>query len=92
MQSLIKLEAEPQSLRNQSGFPVKSDLDMKTAKNIARIFLPLRNLTNSAVRAIDPEDELFILRVRTKKNETFISYDEKFTLISTQHVKSKSLP
>lgn len=60
------------------------------AKNIARIILPLRNLANSTVRTIDPEDELFILRVKTKKNETFITYDEKFTLINVQHVKSKT--
>lgn len=72
------------------GDPVKSDLDMKMAKNIARILLPLRNLANSAVRAIDPENELFILRVKTKKNETFISYDEKFTLILMQNVQSKT--
>lgn len=72
------------------GDPVKSDLDLKTAKNIARIVLPLRNLANSSVRAIDPENELFILRLKTKKNETFISYDEKFTLILMQNVQSKT--
>lgn len=62
------------------------------AKNVARIIMPLRTLANSSVRAIDPEDELFILRVKTKKNEYFISYDEKFTLISVQYVKSKAPP
>lgn len=72
------------------GDPIKSDLDLKTAKNIARIALPLRNLTNSCVRAIDPEDELFILRVKSRKNEIFISYDEKFTLILMQSVPSKT--
>lgn len=72
------------------GEPVKSDLDLKTAKNIARIVLPLRNMANSTVRALDPENELIILRVKTKKNEIFISYDEKFTLILMQNVRSKS--
>lgn len=75
----------------QLGDPVKSDLDMKQAKNIARIVLPLRNLAHNAVRTIDPEDELLILRVKTKKTEMFISYDERFTLISMQNVKPKPI-
>lgn len=73
------------------GEPVKSDLDFKTAKYIARLVLPLRNLANSVVRTLDPNDELFILRVKTKKNETFITYEEKFTLIAIQSVQTKRI-
>lgn len=66
-----------------SGEAVKNDLDMKMSKSIVRTLLSLLlYLANSAVQIIDPDDKLFILRIKTKKNEAFMSYDEKFTLIS----------
>lgn len=66
---------------------MKTDLDVKVAKYLSHKILPLRDLTNSVIRAIDPTDELFALRIRTKKTEMFVSYDKKFTLISIQHMK-----
>lgn len=69
------------------GLPVRTDLDLKTAKIMARHILPIRDAARSAIRCIDPCDELVFLRIKTTKQECFVSYDEKFALLSIQKME-----
>lgn len=65
--------------------PIQHDVDFKAAKALARSIIPLRDLSRSVVRTLNPSDELLFLRIKTKKHEFFVSYNEHFTIISTQN-------
>jgi len=67
---------------NLAGYPIQSDLDIKVSTFISKQALLLKDSARSAVRDIDPDDELTFLRVKTKKNEMVIAHDEEFSIIT----------
>lgn len=48
--------------------------------------IPLRELARSAVRAIDPSDDLICLRVCSDTKEYFLMWDDDFLLTAIQRV------
>lgn len=70
------------------GLPVQSDLDFKLSALITRQLIPLRELARSAVRAIDPSDDLICLRVGSDAKEYFLMWDSDFLLTGIQRVES----
>lgn len=73
---------------NSLGLPVQSDLDAKLSALITRQLIPLRELARSAVRTIDPSDDLICLRVSSDTKEYFLMWDENFLLTAIQKTES----
>lgn len=74
---------------NSSGYPLQSDCDIKQSTFIASHALILKEAANSAVRAIDPTDELTFLRVQTMKNELIIGHEKEFSIIAVRDLINK---
>ena len=52
-----------------TGIPVRSSLDNSTTVQYASLLNMITTKACSAVRDLDPTDELILLRIRSKKNE-----------------------
>lgn len=69
---------------NAKGNPIKTTMDSKLAIENAGLYQILLNKAVSSVQKTDPDDELIMLRVRTKSHETLITPDGKITVLVTQ--------
>jgi len=71
---------------NSDGIPLRpskgmdDELTQKYAANMAQLAAKAR----SAVRDIDPQNDLSFLRIRTKKHEIMVAPDKEFLLIVIQ--------
>lgn len=74
---------------NSTGYPLQSDYDIKQSTFIAQHALILKEAANSAVRAIDPTDELTFLRVQTTKNELIIGHETEFSIIAVREMTNR---
>lgn len=72
------------------GLPVQSDLDAKLSALITRLMIPLRELARSAIRTLDPNDELICLRVSSDAKEFFLMWDDQFLLTAIQKIETTS--
>ena len=70
---------------NSEGIPLKTDLDNSNTLQYAAVCKTLVSLARNTVRDIDPENELTILRVKTRKNELMIAPWEDYLLIVIQN-------
>lgn len=70
---------------NSEGIPLRTDLDNSNTLLHASLCKALVSMANNTVRDIDPENELTILRVKSKKNELIISPWEDYLLIVIQN-------
>lgn len=59
-------------LVNTEGNPIRSNMDNSTSLQYTRHAEELRSMTQHVVRDLDPEDDLVVLRLRTRLNEVMI--------------------
>ncbi|EDO28944.1 predicted protein [Nematostella vectensis] len=69
---------------NSEGTPIRSDLDNSTTLLYASNCHHLAKLARSTVRDIDPQNDLSILRVKSRKYEIIIAPYEEYMLIVVQ--------
>ena len=70
---------------NAEGLPIKSDLDNSNTLLYATACRNLTSVANNTVRDIDPQNELLIVRVGSRKNELIIAPNEDYLLIVVQN-------
>ncbi|KAJ6646701.1 Dynein light chain roadblock-type 2 [Pseudolycoriella hygida] len=70
---------------NNEGIPVKSTLDNTTTVQYAGLMSQLADKARSAVRDLDPGNDLTFLRVRSKKHEIMVAPDKDFLLVVIQN-------
>lgn len=73
-------------LTNREGLILRSNLDITTTKNYAAQYRNLIEMASSAVRELDPQNELRFIRVRNKQHEIMVAPTEDLTLIVVQNV------
>jgi hypothetical protein len=56
-----------------SGIPIRSTLDASVTQQYAALIKSLSDKARSAIRDIDPTNELVFFRLRTKKHEILIA-------------------
>ncbi|CAA9993759.1 unnamed protein product [Nesidiocoris tenuis] len=66
------------------GVPIKSTLDNTTTVQYAALMTQLCDKSRSAIRDLDPTNDLTFLRLRSKKHEIMIAPDKDFILIVIQ--------
>lgn len=71
---------------NFEGVALKSTLPPALAAQYAGLFSTLVAKARSTVRAIDADNDLVFLRVRTKKHEVMVAPDREFILVVVQDV------
>ncbi|VDN09420.1 unnamed protein product [Dibothriocephalus latus] len=59
-------------LINAEGNPVRSNMDNSTSLQYTRHTEELRAITQHVIRDLDPEDDLIVLRIRTRLNEIMV--------------------
>ncbi len=59
-------------LVNGEGNPVRSNMDNSTSLQYTRHTEELRAMTQHVVRDLDPQDDLVVLRLRTRLNEVMV--------------------
>ncbi|XP_067628361.1 dynein light chain roadblock-type 1 [Eurosta solidaginis] len=74
---------------NKRGNPVKSTMEQPSAIEFSGLYGILKDKVQSGLQKIDPDDELLMLRVRTKANEVLITPDEKITVMVVQNAKDR---
>lgn len=70
---------------NPDGIPVRTDLDNSTTLTYANTCRTLAALARSTVRDIDPQNDLSILRVRSRKYEIMVAPCDDYLLIVLQN-------
>ncbi|NXF29037.1 DLRB2 protein, partial [Nyctibius bracteatus] len=58
---------------NAEGIPIRTTFDNSTAVQYAGLLHELTMKARSAVRALDPENDLTFLRIRSKKHEIMVA-------------------
>ncbi|CAD7088761.1 unnamed protein product [Hermetia illucens] len=72
---------------SKDSLAIQSSFDNTTTQGMANFVAgTIVRLTRSAVRDIDPEDDLAYLRIYTKKGEWMIGPDKEFTLLVQQQM------
>ena len=61
---------------NQDCIPIRSTLDDKTSKMVSSDIVHLCSRARSAVRSLDPQNDLTFLRIRSKKYEILVAPDK----------------
>ncbi|KFQ28277.1 Dynein light chain roadblock-type 2, partial [Merops nubicus] len=67
------------------GIPVRTTLDNSTTVQYAGLLRELTRKARSAVRDIDPQNDLTFLRIRSKKHEILVAPDKDYLLIVIQN-------
>ncbi|XP_073797721.1 dynein light chain roadblock-type 2 isoform X3 [Danio rerio] len=70
---------------NGEGIPIRTTLDNSTSVQYAGLLHQLTMKARSAVRDIDPQNELTFLRIRSKKHEIMVAPDKEYLLIAIQN-------
>ena len=70
---------------NQEGIAIRTTLDNSTTTQYAALYQQLAAKARSAVRDIDPQNDLTFLRVRSKKHEIMVAPDKEYLLIVIQN-------
>ncbi|KAM9218704.1 dynein light chain roadblock-type 1-like isoform 2-T2 [Leptosomus discolor] len=70
---------------NPEGIPIRSTMDNATACHYGEIVRSLSMMARSAVREIDPQNDLTFLRIRSKKNEIMVAPENDYLLIVMQN-------
>ncbi|XP_042346215.1 dynein light chain roadblock-type 2-like [Plectropomus leopardus] len=66
------------------GIPIRTTLDNATAVQYGGLLRNLTMMARSAVRDIDPQNDLTFVRVRSKKHEIMVGLESNFLLIVIQ--------
>mmetsp|Transcript_16086 Transcript_16086/g.39142 ORF Transcript_16086/g.39142 Transcript_16086/m.39142 type:complete len:102 (-) Transcript_16086:121-426(-) len=70
---------------NQDGIPIRTTLDQAVTVQYAGLITQLCSKARSAVRELDPQNDLTFLRVRSKKHEIMVAPDKDYLLIIIQN-------
>ena len=70
---------------NHEGVPIRSTLDAKQSNDYAANITSLASKARSAVRTLDPQNDLTFLRIRSKKHEILVAPEKEFTLVVVQN-------
>jgi dynein light chain roadblock-type len=70
---------------NSEGIPIRSTLDACEATKYAALIQTLASKARSAVRELDPLNDLTFLRIRSKKHEILVAPEKEFLLIVVQN-------
>ena len=70
---------------NADGIPIRSTLDQSLSNNYAANIMSLAAKARSAVRTLDPQNDLTFLRIRSKKHEILVAPEKEFTLVVVQN-------
>ena len=70
---------------NSEGIPLRTDMDNSNTLQYASLCRTLSTMASSMVRDMDPENELVILRVQSRKNELIIAPYEDYLLVVIQN-------
>ncbi|KAM6936915.1 dynein light chain roadblock-type 2-like [Xenentodon cancila] len=69
---------------NAKGIPIRSTLDKSMSIHYTRGLCHLAIMARSMVRDIDPQNDLTVLRIRTKKHEIMVAPENNCLLIVIQ--------
>ncbi|XP_071745669.1 dynein light chain roadblock-type 2-like [Lepeophtheirus salmonis] len=69
---------------NRDGVAVRTTMDMATTNQHCAVLSRLSDQARSAVRDLDPNNDVTFLRLRSKKNEILLAPDKDFTLVVIQ--------
>uniref|UniRef100_A0A3B5MUY5 Roadblock/LAMTOR2 domain-containing protein n=1 Tax=Xiphophorus couchianus TaxID=32473 RepID=A0A3B5MUY5_9TELE len=61
---------------NSEGLPIRTTLDNSTTSLYARLLRSFTTLARSAVRDVDPQNDLTFVRIRSKKQEILVAPGE----------------
>ncbi|CAG2241415.1 DNCL2 [Mytilus edulis] len=67
---------------NNEGIPIRTTLDNPTTVQYAGLIQSLTAKARSAIRDIDPQNDLTFLRIRSKKHEIMVAPEKEYLLIS----------
>ncbi|XP_052540152.1 dynein light chain roadblock-type 1-like isoform X11 [Tympanuchus pallidicinctus] len=70
---------------NSDGIPIRSTMDNTTTIQYVGLMHSFIMKARSAVRNIDPQNDLTFLRIRTKKNEIMVAPDKDYFMIGIQN-------
>mmetsp|Transcript_43392 Transcript_43392/g.70393 ORF Transcript_43392/g.70393 Transcript_43392/m.70393 type:complete len:98 (+) Transcript_43392:74-367(+) len=70
---------------NTDGVAIRSTLDASITAQYAGLMTQLATKARSAVRDLDPQNDLTFLRIRSKKHEIMVAPDKDFLLIVVQN-------
>ncbi|XP_069018218.1 dynein light chain roadblock-type 2-like [Embiotoca jacksoni] len=70
---------------NADGIPIRTTLDNSTTVQYAGLLRNLSMMARSAVRDIDPQNDLTFIRIRSKKHEILVTPENNFLLIVIQN-------
>ena len=74
---------------NRDGHILRSNVDINTTKLYAVQYQKLIKMAHSAVRELDPENELCFIRVRNKQHEIMVAPTEDLILIVVQRIENE---
>lgn len=74
---------------NREGLVLRSNLDITTTKLYSAQYQKLIKMAHSAVRELDPENELCFIRVRNKQHEIMVAPAEDLILIVVQMIEKE---
>ncbi|KAM6325087.1 dynein light chain roadblock-type 2 [Podargus strigoides] len=66
------------------GIPIRTTFSESTTVQYAGLIQQLVLQSRSAVRDLDPQNDLTVLRIRTRKHEIMVIPDEDFLMITIQ--------
>ncbi|XP_071163953.1 dynein light chain roadblock-type 2-like [Mytilus galloprovincialis] len=69
---------------NNEGIPIRTTLDNPTTVQYAGLIQSLTAKARSAIRDIDPQNDLTFLRIRSKKHEIMVAPEKEYLLICIQ--------
>eukprot|EP00741_Cyanophora_paradoxa_P017744 tig00000203_g17138.t1 len=70
---------------NTDGVAIRTNLDQALTAQYAALMTQLAAKARSAVRDLDPQNDLTFLRIRSKKHEIMVAPDKDFILIVIQN-------
>jgi len=70
---------------NNEGIPIRSTIEPEAATRYAALIMSLSAKARSAVRELDPQNDLTFLRIRSKKHEILVAPEKDFQLIVVQN-------
>ncbi|XP_024859560.1 dynein light chain roadblock-type 2 isoform X2 [Kryptolebias marmoratus] len=70
---------------NAEGIPIRSTLDNSTTVQYAGLLRHLAAMARSSVRDIDPQNDLTVLRIHSKKYEIMVAPENNYLLIVIQN-------
>lgn len=68
---------------NSDGVPIRSTLEQSLSTNYAAHIMSLASKARSAVRTLDPQNDLTFLRIRSKKHEILVAPEKVRAVPST---------